>query len=232
MRLMFCLLVLLAPPLRAEIVAVPYLGLRDTLGHRISFETLPQRAEPGFNLDHPLRTTGAWIGERFAGQSIVARPGPNGAPHDALGQENGHRPLTVRPGAPRRNLSVAYHRGFGSNAVLPLGQDGFDRLSGRGEGSLAVVFDSDQRAVGFRVHTDYAAPLGQSAPRGEIRLYFMTRMGHVLDVQTLYPGQGITEYGFEVADQSRRIAGLLITNTDPGGIAIDDILFQIDLMLF
>lgn len=228
---MTCLCLALAAPLHAEITPVPYAELQHDLGSTITFETLPRRAEPGFNLDHPIRVAGAWLGERFAGQSMSHLPGRNGTPHDALGHAYGHRPLAIRPGAPGQNLSVAYHRGFGSNAVLPLGPHGFERLSGRGEGALAVVFDSDQWAFGFRLHTDYARPLGNSSVRGEVRVQTFTRQGYPLDVVVISPGEGVSNHGFRVTGGAL-VAGIVITNTDPGGVALDDILFQIDLMLF
>lgn len=210
---------------------MPYDNLKQELSNTLTFETLPQRPEPGFNLDHPLRSAGAWVGEHFAGQSIVEVKAANGTLHDALGHPFGHRPLSVKPGPKRRNLSVAYHRGFQSNAVLPLGPDGFDAISGRGEGALAVVFDSDQQAVGFRLHTDYAAPLGSPSQKGEVQAHFFSRQGYPLGDVTLAPARGPTDHGFRVYS-GPLIGGILITNTDPGGIAIDDILFQIDRMLF
>ncbi|MDO6483463.1 hypothetical protein [Shimia thalassica] len=232
MRLLASFLLILSTTAQAEIRDVPYSVLSERLDNRITFETLPRRPEPGFNLDHPLRSTGAWMGERFKGQSLTQSMSASKIPHDALGQESAYRPLSIQAGPKNRNLSIAYHRGFGSNAVLPLGPDGFSNLSGRGEGALAVLFDTDQRSVGFRVHTDYAAPLGQKPDRGHITVYFMTRMGHLLETRVLSPDLGISEFGFETSDQRARIAGILMTNTDPGGIAIDDILFQIEMMLF
>ncbi|SHI78506.1 hypothetical protein SAMN05444000_10355 [Shimia gijangensis] len=229
LRLLF--LLAFTTPVSAEIIAVPYSDLRLELSNTLTFETLPQRPEPGFNLDHPLRSAGAWVGEHFAGQSMAEVVATNGSPHDALGHAFGHRPLSVQPGLPNRNLSIAFHRGFGSNAILPLGPDGFDRVSGRGEGALAVVFDTDQMAVGFRVHTDYAAPLGNIPSSGDVRVHFFTRQGYPIETKVLTPGRGISEFGFRVTD-GPILGGMVVTNTDPGGIAIDDILFQIDLMLF
>lgn len=231
MRWLAVLLTCLTSPLTAEVTPVPYDTLARELSTTLTFETLPSRPEPGFNLDHPLRFTGIWLGEHFAGQSITQRPAATGTPHDILGQTAAHRPLAIRPGPRRQNLSVAHHRGFASNALLPLGPHGFDTISGRGEGAVAILFDHDQFALGFRVHTDYAKPLG-TAPRGTLTVTFMTRMGHVLDQHTLHPGPSITSYGFRTSDTRARIGGILITNSDPGGIALDDILFQIERMLF
>lgn len=231
MRLPALLCLLTSTPLAAEIAPVPYADLQRELSNTITFETLPQRPEPGFNLDHPIRVSGAWLGEHFAGQSLRDLPAKTGVPHDALGHPFGHRPLAIRPGKQGQNLSVAFHRGFDSNAVLPLGPQGFHRISGRGEGALAILFDSDQWAFGFRLHTDYARPLGNASDRGEIHVHTFTRQGYPLDQTVISPPDGISEHGFRVTD-GPLIGGILITNSDPGGVALDDILFQIDLMLF
>lgn len=231
MRLLSLLALLSASPLAAELRPVPYSDLQPELSATITFESLPQRPEPGHNLNHPLRLKGAWLGEHFAGQSMIEAPASNGSPHDALGHPFGHRPLTIRPGASDRNLAVAFHRGFGSNAVFPLGPLGFSHISGRGEGALAVEFDEDQRAFGFRLHAAYASPLGNGDARGRVLVQSFSRQGYPLDATILFPGTGVSEHGFRVTD-GPAVAGILITNSDPGGIAIDDILFQITRMLF
>ena len=232
MRALCLILICLPLPLRAEIVPVPYATLETRLAERQDFETLPQRPEPGFNLDQPLRRPGLSIGTHFAGQSLIARPGPTGAPHDTLGPGEATRPLTVRGDPPGENLSIAFHRGFGSNALLPLGPDGFDRLSGRGEGAVALLFDTDQAAIALRLHTDYPAPLGNAVAQGDITLHFFDRSGRLILRHTLRPGPGASAHGFATTDTQPRIAGLLVINTDPGGIALDDILFQIEQRLF
>ena len=231
MRLLPLLCLLTATPLTAEITPVPYGDLEQHLTGRITFETLPQRAEPGFNLDHPIRVPGAWLGEHFAGQSLRDLPSKPGAPHDSLGHPFGHRPLAIRPGNKGQNLSVAFHRGLGSNAVLPLGPQGFHEISGRGEGALAILFDTDQWAFGFRVHTDYARPLGNAPDRGDLQVHTFTRQGYPIDTHVISLTEGASAHGFRVTD-GPPVGGILITNSDPGGVALDDILFQIDLMLF
>ncbi len=230
----FCLIALClsALPLQAEIVAAPYEALALELRERQGFEILPRHPEPGINLDHALRAPGLTIASHFTGQSLTALFGPTGAPHDTLGPGNATRPLSLQTGPPGQNLSVAFHRGFGSNALLPLGPHGFDRLSGRGEGTAALLFDSDQSAFGLRLHTDYAAPLGAARPRGSVTLHIYDRSGTLLAREPLHPGPGITELGFRTRDNLPRIAGVLVTNLDPGGIALDDILFQIAKRLF
>jgi hypothetical protein len=230
----FCLIVLClaALPLRAGIVSAPYDRLAMRLDERQDFETLPHRPEPGFNLNQPLRAPGLSIASHFTGQPITTAQGPTGAPHDAPGHGTPSRPLALRTDPPGTNLSVAFHRGFGSNALLPLGPHGFGRLSGRGEGAAALLFDSDQSAFGLRLHTDYAAPLGAARPRGTVTLHIYDRSGTLLARKILRPGPGPTALGYRTADNLPRIAGVLITNLDPGGIALDDILFQIEQRLY
>ncbi|MGX9350741.1 hypothetical protein ACS3QZ_06040 [Shimia sp. W99] len=220
MKLLFLVALLIAAPARAEIYTVPYGDLLDRLDTRIGFETLPRKPEPGIRLDAPIRLPGIWIGEHFAGQII------SGAPHDHLSVAAAKRPLRLRPGPKGQNLSVAYHRGFGSNALFPLGPDGFDAISGRGEGAVAILFDNPQPEIGFRLHSDYPAPLGATAPQGTVTVHFFNIKGQSLALQEFSPERGPVGHGFACSEGVACISGVVITNTDPGGIAMDDILFQ------
>lgn len=214
--------------LAEPIQPVPYDALRRHLTERVDFERLPHRAEPGFNLDMPLYAKGAWLGERFTGQNV--QTGPDG--HDQIDDVPDVAHLGIEGGAARQNLSVAFHRGFGSNATFPLGAAGFPELSARGEGSLAILFDHDQAELGFRIHTGYHDPLGAyPASTGELTVVFFTRDGRLIARRTHRPGPGITEYGFRRDAALRDIAGILILNTDPGGIAVDDIIFALPPLL-
>ncbi len=212
--------VLGAGPVGAQIETTDYSLLARALDGRIGFETLPQRPEPGFNLDAPMRANGAWLGERFAGQTV------RGAPFDTL-HGAPRAPLSVLPGRRDRNLSVARHRGFGSNALFPLGPRGFPNLDGRGEGAAAILFNRDQAAFGLRVHSDYLNPAGLIRERGLVRLRLYTRSGALIGEVEVQLDYGITEIGLRRTGDIPDIAGFTITNTDPGGIAIDDILFQL-----
>ena len=218
-------LALATPAAAQQIVAADYRQLMEQLDARADFEGLPPRREPGFNLDAPYRERGLWIGERFAGQQALAE-GPrerlSGAPA---------APLRLRTGATRRNLSVAFHRGFGSNALFPLGPEGFPRLTARGEGAVALMFDSGQRAVGVRIHSGYPSPLGNRAATGRVIFTFYDRGGRALGRLEAKLEEGINEFGFREAGNAPDIAGLTIENTDPGGIAIDDIIYSLSLLL-
>ena len=190
----------------------------------ISFETLPRRPEPGFNLNAPMRVHGAWLGERLAGQRTV------GAPNDVILGTPG-LPLAVAPGVAGQNLSVAFHRGFGSNALFPVGPAGFASLGGRGEGAAAILFDRDQTAFGIRVHADYADPLSNRAPPGKLQLAFYSRAGSLIARTEHRLGYGVTEIGLRRVGNIPDIAAVVVTHSDPGGIAIDDILFQLTALI-
>ncbi len=204
------------------VVPADYADLQRWLDGRVTFDTLPRRAEPGFRLDQTLRFDGVRIGEHFLGQRIGT--GPFG--HDTIAGAAGPGPLAVRPGPPGHNQSVAFHRGFGSNALFPLGPDGFALLSGRGEGAVAILFDHDQQAVGLRVHAQYPAPLGTGPQPGRLIVQFLRRDGSRVATLSHRLAPAIVELGWQRETGAPDIAGVLILNTDPGGVALDDILFR------
>ena len=210
---------------QTALVETEYSVLKQDLDAVIDFETLPRRAEPGFRLDAPMREGRAWLSERLAGQSVT------GTVHDRLrGLPEG--PVRVAENNLNANLSVAFHRGFGSNALFPLGPAGFPATAGRGEGAVAIVFDHGQRALGLRIHSDYAAPLGGAAPQGTVTITFYARSGARIGQMRHRLDTGVTEFGFRRAGGVADIAAITVTNDDPGGIALDDILYQTAPMAF
>jgi hypothetical protein len=218
----------IAPAAAQSVLPADYDQLARELDGRITFDSLPRRAEPGFAFDAPMRLGRAWLGERFAGQTARITTTRDGARFDAIGPSLPAVPLAVVPGPPGRNLSVAFHRGFGSNALFPLGPAGFPALAARGEGAVAVLFDTDQRGLGFRLHSDYPDPLGaDTRRRGGARVMFFARSGAPLSVIDHVLPRGASQWGYRAAPGAPGIAGMLILNTDPGGIAIDDILYAL-----
>ena len=226
-------LALPALPAQADtIVAQPYEVLLRLLDRREGFEAWPPRAEPGHLLQAPHRGDAITLASHFAGQTPAILTRRDGGRFDSLTQARALPPLRLDTGPPGQGLAIAQHRGLGSNAVFPVGPDGFERLSGRGEGMLAVLFDHDQRATGFRVHADYPDPLGtRPARRGSLEVIFLDRTGQVLARVVTPLDPGLTTLGYATADGLPAIAGLLILNTDPGGIAVDDILYDAAALL-
>lgn len=213
-----------ASTLSAQVLPESYATLARELDGRINFETLPQRPEPGFNLNAAMRFAGAWLGERLAGQSV------GGAPYDVI-TGTPALPLAIRPGKPNQNLAVARHRGFASNAVFPIGPGGFDAIGARGEGAVTILFDRDQAAFGLRVQADYADPLGIRPRPGRLKLQLYSRKGVLIGETEHLLGYGITEIGLRREGNIPDIAAVVITNVDPGGVAIDDIVFQLTALI-
>jgi hypothetical protein len=204
----------------------PYADLKQVLDAVEGFESWPRRVEPGHLLRVPHRGQGVRVASHFQGQTLGILTQRDGARFDTLTTVQATAPLSPEMGPDGQGLAITHHKGFGSNAAFPVGPDGFAAISGRGEGALAVLFDHGQRATGFLTHSDYDDPLGsRSARRGGIEVIFLTREGDVLARISSDLQQGITAYGFETTSGAPDIAGFVILNTDPGGIAVDDILF-------
>lgn len=186
--------------------------------HRIeTFDTLPSVPEPGHRIDQHWRAPGLTIGERFVGQTALDTDG-----FDALTGTADH-PLRAIPGAPGQTFAIAHHAGFGSNALFPVGPKGADLPEGRGEGSAALVFDMPQTAVGLRLHAEYPDPLGQRPASGTALLTFHHATGQTTEV-TLPLTHGVISLAWR---SDTGIIALTVQNTDPGGIALDDILYDV-----
>ncbi len=220
-RLLIFLMCLAGAASAQEILPADYAALGRDLNQLADFETLPQHREPGFRLDRLYRHRGMWLGERLAGQSVSG----DGA-HDAL-QGRRYAPLAVLPGAPGQNQSIAFHRGFGSNALFPLGKIGFPDLEARGEGAVAILFDQDQWAVAFKVHSGYARPLGGAAKTGALIVSFYDRRGRLIARTSRKLAIGINAFGFRRDGRRADIAAITVENTDPGGIAMDDLIYEL-----
>lgn len=201
---------------------VPYALLAERLEGRVDFEDRGAFPEPGIAIRGLYRVQGAALGGRFAGQTRVTRAIGPGLFDALTGQPAG--PLRLEPDDDSATLSLATHRGLGSVAAFPLGPRGFPDIGARGEGALAVLFDAPQRATGFRLHADYADPLGTRPPPGAITVTFHAADGSLLGAVTERLAAGPLAFGWRFA--ARPVAGFTLTTTDPGGIAIDDILFD------
>ena len=210
-----------ATPLDAQAIeATDYASVLAEAQTLVTFEILPPRPEPGYALDYGIAFPGGRIGSAFAGQASRAENGfdqLSGAPT---------APLTLITGPDGQGLSLATHRGFGSLAVYPLGPEGFPAIEARGEGSVAVLFDEDICQVGMLVHSDYADPLGaNSALRGSVDFTAYSRSGDLLGTISHMLTPGISSHALRSTDSLSTIAGLTIENSDPGGIALDDLAF-------
>ncbi|NBD29852.1 MAG: hypothetical protein GVY31_07430 [Alphaproteobacteria bacterium] len=205
----------------AQVVEADYNRVAAELGGVFDFEAFEGLPEPGARIDGVIAGPGLSIGERFEGQTAErwfedwpqerARP---------LTLES----LTILPGAPGQNHAVAYHAGFGSNALFPVGPEGFERIEGRGEGVTSVRYTQPQVAVGFRVHADYTDPLGVRPGAGYLEIHFFDPDARLLDSVFVNLRDGVVALAYR--SLSDPIGGIQIEHFDPGGIALDDILFS------
>lgn len=201
------------------IVAQSYEKLAQTLAGRISFEELPTLPEPGASYDQLLTAPSVSIGAALSGQIRRSIDG-----HDTLlGAPS--VPLQAILDPPGQNLAVAYHVGLGSNALFPLGPNGFRHVSGRGEGAIALVFTHDVNRFALKLHADYADPLGHRPHPGPVTLSFYDVAGALIAAPVLHPDHGVVRYGFQLSQPARAVT---LTHQDPGGIAVDDILYPLD----
>lgn len=173
----------------------------------ITFDDTRSSAGPGHRIDDILPLEGATFGERFAGQTLTDR-----SPHDEV-TGSAFAPLTMMPGAAGQNLSVVHF--YGQTVLNGYGAAGFPRREAQGEGAIAVLFDTDQSALAFDLRGGEA---------GAVLVTFYRRDGSTIGAVPVDPA-GEFSVGFLRGTGETDIAGFIVTNTDPQGIAIDTLRF-------
>lgn len=209
MKLLRCIFLALMPGTALACGAPVCLVDPDSLAltRVITFDDIRSSYGPGWLVDEVLVLPGAKFGEHFAGQLV----GSDGA-HDRVDGQ-AIAPLTLMAGAPGQNLSVVF---FSGNSVLNgYGAAGYPRRDAQGEGAIAVMFDRDQSALSFDLRG------GES---GAAAVLFLRRNGSVIWRVPVEPTGEFT-VGFERTDGISDIAGFVVTNSDPQGMAIDTLRF-------
>lgn len=173
----------------------------------ITFDDLRSSGGPGHPVDEVLVLDGASIGEHFAGQTVTGL----GAHDDVSG--TAFAPLTLMPGPAGQNFSVVHFSG--QTVINGYGMSGFPKRDAQGEGALAVLFESDQSAFGFDLRGGEA---------GAARVDFLRRDGSHISAIVVEP-TGEFSIAFLRSDGEADIAGFIVTNTDPQGLAIDTLRF-------
>ncbi|MFZ5963366.1 hypothetical protein ACOXXX_10470 [Thalassococcus sp. BH17M4-6] len=203
------LLLLLATPAlacEAPVCRVAEDSLRFT--RIITFDTLPSGMGVGRELPGIIDQDGARFGEHFLGQSRIEDTVYDRFAGDPVA------PLTLQPGAARENLGTMML--WGTTVLHGHGPALFPNANAVGEGSIAVLFDRDQPALAFDIRGGEA---------GAAAVTFLRRDGTVLHRIALGDlAEGAVT--FLRADQTPDIAGILIENTDPEGIGIDNLRFE------
>ncbi len=201
---------------------VPYEELEPRLVSRIDFEGFPRQMSPGVSLDGVVDLEGASLAERFSGHVLTETDGFDRLSHWPL------PPLTLEPGADGENLAVSFLYMM-SNQLGGLGPRGFPSRDAGGEGSIAILFDRNQFALGFKVAAEPAPET--PGPKGRMHVAFFRRDATLISELTIRLDWGFSAYGFVRDSETEDVAGIAITNLDPEGIAIDDVIFDTDLVL-
>ncbi len=174
----------------------------------ITFDDQPSGFGAGRMVSGVMMLDGAQIGERFAGQYVRDDAGfdrVEGAPL---------APLQVVAGEETQNMTVIR---LADTAVLSGdGSAGYPKREATGEGALAVLFDRDQVALRFDL---------RGGEDGAATVLFLRRDGSLIDTAQLEPLSEAV-YAFTRQDGARDIAGIVLTNADPDGIALDTLLFD------
>ncbi len=174
----------------------------------VTFDDQPSGFGVGRTVSGLLTLDGLTIGERFAGQILLDAAGFDRIDGAAVG------PLRLLPGIETQNMTVI--RLADSNVLSGDGSAGFPNRAATGEGALAVLFDRDQTALRFDL---------RGGEGGVATVLFLRRDGTLIDTAVLEPLSEAT-YAFMRNDGARDIAGLVLTNADPDGIALDTLLFN------
>ena len=222
--LAFCLAALAAAPAQSQAIEpVPYADLETELTTRIDFESYPKILSPGQPLDTIEVFDGAQFAERFRGQLLTQTAGFD----DLFALPVS--PLTLQPGQPGQNLAVMFIF-YMSNQLKGMAPPGFPAEHAGGEGAVSILFDRDQSALGFRV-TSEPAPRDATTPKGQMTVAFYRRDGFLLDTLQVDLDWVLGSYGFSRSNGARDIAGISITNRDPAGVSIDDVIFDRDVVV-
>jgi hypothetical protein len=177
------------------------------LTRTITFEDQRATMGPGRLINDVLVLPGAVFAERFHGQSIVFI-----GDHDSV-YGAASAPLTPLAGRPGQTMSLVM---MGQNNVLNgYGPAAFPRRTGQGEGAISVMFDADQPALAFDL---------RGGEGGLAQVQFLRRDGSIISQLSV---RQVSEYavGFKRKDGVSDIAGFVLMNVDPQGLAIDNLRF-------
>ena len=186
----------------------------------ITFDDIPCSSEMyGTYYNANLDLDGVEIGEQFQGQTLSTD-----GTFDVL-SGNPDSSLALVAGDPLKNLNISYYGYFDSDGqyvtttkVLSGAGPQSPSQGNIGEGAMAVLFDSDQSAIGFDL-------LG--IDEGDIYIDFFKRDGSLIQSTTLTNFEDYDQsYAFAREGGLQDIAGFSIYNSDFGGIAFDNLRFD------
>lgn len=181
----------------------------DSLGltQIITFDDQRSGGGPGLLLDEVLIVPGARFGVHFAGQTVTAL-----GPHDKVSGAATNPPVLLS-GRGGQGLSLVNF--YGNTVLNGYGPAGYPKREAQGEGAIAILFDHAQSAIAFDL---------RGGEGGRADVLFLRGDGSVIDTVTVEP-TGEFAIGFVRHRGIGDIVGVVITNTDPQGLAIDTLRF-------
>jgi hypothetical protein len=184
------------------IVAIDPLTVPCTQG--ANFDEVNCGPTPGLSIDGIFASGDMTFAERFAGQTVESV-----GLFDAIAGAPSN-PLTLQAGLSGQNLNVF---SYWTNVLTGLGPLGFPEMDAIGEGSISMRFATGQSRVALEI-------VGGNG--GWATLEFYRADGTLIDSVYLN-GLYDQPFGFQTADGTPVIAGILVQTGDESGIGIDNI---------
>jgi hypothetical protein len=173
----------------------------------ITFDDQASGNGPGRPQTGTLILSGAAFGESFTGQTLEFKGNFDRVTGTPVA------PLSVQTSTDK---SLSIIRLTDTNVLSGYGPSGYPNVTATGEGSIAVLFDRDQPSLRFDL---------RGGEGGNAVVVFVRRDGAMLDTWII-PALSEQAYAFETRGVGNDIAGFVITNDDPDGIAFDTLAFE------
>jgi len=208
---MFTLLVavvIVCMPAHAQVVQG---GSTSGLNRIFDFDSVPNPRSP-WTPYVTITAPGVVIGERLVGQTTT----PSGAYEIVSGTPK--VPLTMDGSVPLTS-GVSVFAGLTPNDLDlgPEGTSGWPNANSLGEGSFTVLYELDQKTVGFSI--------GYANLANQAQALFYDRTGGLIGSLTVvHPGASTNDVPVAFSVKSGPwIAAMSVNNTDGGGLGYDDL---------
>jgi hypothetical protein len=207
------------------IVEIPYSEIVTLSPTRTDFESYAHAT-----FGSSLRIEGATVGPILSGQTLQIKPGRGHGSHYVLEDTSPDLPLSLSIGREQKGGAVVFDEAFTSFALAGQGPpQSIPNHARIGTGTLTLLFDEPQCFVGFRTWLDGAQDniVMRSYPEGNINLLFWNEKGKAVSDRRRFLDHGLIALGYaQQGGGPPEIKAITIQNLDPGGIAIDDLIFS------
>jgi hypothetical protein len=189
-----------------------------------SFENLTEH-----RLNPVLELGSVTAGGTLAGQTVRVKTGRGGETHTVLDRRLASLPLRLDRTRGAARGAVIFDAAFGSLALAGIGPDPAPGRNALGTGILTLLFDEPQCVVGFRTWLDGWQDniVMRQFPEGNLNVIFWNRDAEVISDKRRFVDAGLISLAYsQSSGGGPEIMAVTIQNLDPGGIAIDDLIFS------